>query len=105
MLAIVAQVAEVGVVGVGCRDVFKHFAISFHCPSMVCPRAYGVPSGLLMLNVSVLSHLDHELVYFLLSAFVYYISGEVSLFDKFLYYMVSCCVVPFRPGSSCSAKV
>ena len=37
---------------------------------MVRPQAYGVPSGLLVLDVSVLSHLNYELIYFLLSAFV-----------------------------------
>ena len=41
-----------------------------------------------MLNVSVLCHLNNELIYFLLSAFTYYISGEVCFFDKFLHYMV-----------------
>ena len=35
--------------------------MSFHFSFMVRPQAYGVPSGLLVLDVSVLSHLDYEL--------------------------------------------
>ena len=47
-------------------------------------------------------HLYYELIYFLSSAFIDHIYGEVSFFYKFLYCMISFCVVPFRPGPSCS---
>ena len=77
----------------GCRSWCSRSRVSW-CFQAFCYvlslSFYGVPSGLwcalrlIDVRVSVLSHLGYELIYFLLSAFVCYISGEVSFFDKFI---------------------
>ena len=88
-----------------CPQATFEYSTLCGCVKMLFSQLCCLPLGQVLLNVSVLCHLNYELIYFLFNVFIYYVSGEVSFFYEFLYYMVSCSVIPFRPGPSCSAKI
>ena len=79
---------DVDVVGVGNR----FWSVSYLCflfivwkwcalRAMVRPQAVGLPSGYVLLDVSVLCHFYYEFIYCLSSASGDYFSREVSFFD------------------------
>ena len=63
-----------------------------------------MPSGC-KLDVSVLCHLYHKFIQFLLNAYIPHISREVSFFDYLFNRMTPGSIVRFCPGSTCFKKL